>query len=105
MSNKTLLEINHDFAIDIERNKEAFVNDLMAFLRNPTGPRKEQMEREWHIRVCGTWGDETAYTDLLTVCQDFLGSIGKSGYFPVPGATATGRMRRAVEKALYGRFF
>lgn len=34
MSNRTLIEFNHDYAVNIEANHEMFVEKLLAYLRS-----------------------------------------------------------------------
>lgn len=45
MSNRTIIEINHDFAHKIDREPEAFVSDLGTALRSGNRQAWEALER------------------------------------------------------------
>lgn len=53
MSNRTLIEINHDFAGEIDREDTQFVIDLVAYLR-AGGERAKENLQQYGIRVLGT---------------------------------------------------
>lgn len=53
MSNRTLIEINHDYAGDIDDNHVHFVARLLSYLRGGGEHNKEELER-YGVRVFGT---------------------------------------------------
>lgn len=65
MSNRTLIELNHDFTHYVEGEPEAFARALAAYARSASKENAEKLER-WGVKVFGmrhhsegyriTWG-------------------------------------------------
>lgn len=60
MSNRTLIEINHDFFHEIRDGE--FSKDMTTFLQNPWSPTNITMMRDkYHIKVYGTRHSDDGY--------------------------------------------
>ena len=51
MSNRTLIEINHDCAHDIERGKDTFMYLLGLWLRCGDREAREALADDWGVRI------------------------------------------------------
>ena len=62
MSNRTLIEINHDFFWEISGAANEFSKDVTTFLQNPWSPTNiAMMWDNYHIKVFGTRHSDDGY--------------------------------------------
>lgn len=78
MSNRSLIEINHDFSHLIEHDSEAFLLALGRYLRSGSTRNAVELER-WGVRVFGMrhhtegfdikWGSNPSIADRAIILQ------------------------------------
>jgi hypothetical protein len=54
MSNRSLVEFNHDFSSEIERDPHHFVEALVAYLRSASPEHSERLRLVYGVTVFGT---------------------------------------------------